>query len=110
MIEALSVASLTLILVLGLLIASYLMFARAWVDYQGEQTLYCLAEARLHCQASLIANTSRFLPWGTLRLRRLARNQDQYSVEAVWHFHQVRWVMRKTLKIKDIVRNKDLRW
>lgn len=68
--ETLPVLALVIFLVSAFLLTSYLMFARAYILYQAEQALYCVAEqaAPGDCRAQLRARVTRTLPWGDLRI------------------------------------------
>jgi hypothetical protein len=87
--ELLSVFSVLAILVSGILLAAYLMFARAWLTYQSEQALYCVAEKQspAHCRHGFQQRVTRFLPWGTLQIRSLAGTVSGAFINVRWQLN-----------------------
>lgn len=109
--EMLPVMLLLLIFVMGLLVAAYLLFARAWIQYQTEQALYCLAEQRtpLNCKAQLQARLERFLPWGET-WSQLQNSNDEWSATVHWNYQNYSFHVAKKLNSRLILNPKVLRW
>lgn len=110
MLEALAVSSLLVAVITGLFLAAYFLFARGWVEYQTEQSLYCLAENQFGCQFRLEQNVKRFLPYGSVLVNRLRGKTGQFEVHLTWKFQGVRLTVQKTLDLKSAARSRDLRW
>lgn len=110
--EALSSTSALVIFVVGFLLGAYLMFARAWLQYQSEQALYCLAEGKpvAVCRRDLAMKVSAALPWGALESSRLVTSARGWEVEVRWRFQQFDFVITRQLDSRRILRNRGLRW
>ena len=80
---------------------SYYAFASAWIGYQMDQSLFCLAEGRTEYQCTtLLRSRLRILPFGqvvNLKIEEAKRDNWRGQVEFVW------------MKQK-ILRKKILRW
>ena len=65
---------------------SYLAYARAMIEYQTEQVLYCLAEGRrpATCRANLHRALKDQLRIGRLTKLRATRRRNHWHVEASW--------------------------
>lgn len=89
----------------------YLISARAWLQYQSEQALYCLASENpgWNCQTRLNAQLKRYLPWGHWRTRATSTG-NQWSVDVQWNYKNYQVHLLKELNPKLLVRKKDLRW
>jgi hypothetical protein len=100
----------------GLLAVCYLLFARAWIQYQSEQALYCLSEGTRTstCRSTLEKNLARFLPWGELKNVVVFEERDQWRVQLQWRtgwqWPNYAISVHKHLSTKMIAKNsKDLR-
>ena len=111
LIELLPVSFLLLTFTVGLLLAAYVLFARAWIQYQGEQALYCAAEGQspMQCRLSLDAQLRNFLPWG-LRRTYLAGADGAWKLEVDWSYRNCKFHMVKELGPRQILNAKALRW
>ena len=111
LLEAVPVMLIILSLVLGLMIAFYLFFTRAWIQYQSEQALYCAAEARASfpCRSQLEGKLKKFLPWGRSSVLLQASN-NTWTVEVRWGYGQFSFHTLKELTPKHILASKALRW
>jgi len=115
--EALPVVLVLAVFVSGLLLMVYLMFARAWIQYQSEQALYCLAEARpvSRCRKQLEQRLSRLLKWGHPGVLRLTtydrgRGVDVWTVEAEWKIKAYNLRVKKQLDTRRLLQSRALRW
>jgi hypothetical protein len=99
------------VLVSGILLATYLLFARAWMQWQSEEALYCAAvgQGASVCQRTLEDRVREFLPWGTVQARVWTAESGWYA-EVRWKYSQFAFHERKALTPKMIVGNRDLRW
>jgi hypothetical protein len=109
-VEATAVIPLLIVCTGGLILAAYLLFARNWIEYQVEQSLYCLAEHRSLCRGRLETQVGHFLPGGTFQVRRLTGSVQDFQVEAIWRFQNIAFSFRKELSLKEAARKRDLRW
>ena len=116
LVEALPAILVIVVFVGVLLMAAYLIFARAWMQYQAEQSLYCMAESRTEwtCRRELENRLKRALPWGSSRVVQLqtarVRRNEIWKVEVRWKFGGFELSVRKHLDSKSLVHSKALRW
>lgn len=116
LLEAIPVIGVILVFVTGLLLAGYLIFARQWLQYQGEQGLYCLAslDSIFLCRKKVQAQLTRFLPWTEqceLRMQNSLRSGErQWRIDIQWKYAGVNLNSRKQMSVEQILRNKDLHW
>ena len=110
--EYLPVIALLLILATGLLLAAYLIFARAFIGFQMEQGLYCLAEGRpaTICRRLLRDRLTHSLPWGGLNELKLRGDERQWEMTIHWQLRSVDWRLRKVLDSRVFAKRKVLRW
>ena len=111
-VESLPVASLLILFVTGILAAAYLIFARAWLQYQGEQALYCLSEARpaFTCRRQLEKKLSGALPFGKAGALDLSSRDDVWKVRAEWKIRGFRLQVRKELGTRRLLQSRALHW
>ena len=109
--EAIPVSILLFVLIAGILLAAYLMFARGWIQYQSEQALLCAAETRTGflCKSRLDKKLNDFLPWGKSTAQ-IQAAQDRWSVEVTWKFQNFSFRIVKELTPKQILARKVLQW
>jgi hypothetical protein len=108
--EAVPVIMVVLVFVLGLLFATYLIFARGWIQYQGEQALYCVNESRpvAVCRRELAGQIKQFLPWGKLGNIDLRFQGDKGKLDIKWVIEGFTIRISKQLSMRQIVRKKGL--
>lgn len=101
---------------MGLLTGVYLIFARAWIQYQSEQALYCLSEAKpvVLCRRSLEKKLTGALPWGqvgplSLHSSTVGKN-EQWKVDVEWKFQRVSLKIAKELDARRLLQSRALRW
>jgi len=110
LLEGLPVVMVLLVFVSGLMLLTYLLFVRVWMQYQGEQALYCLAEgrSRFHCQSRLKSDLDRFLPWGESTAH-TSGSKTRWWVEIKWNYKHIRFQLQRELTPELILKNKALR-
>lgn len=110
MLEAVPVFAVLLVFVAGLLLAAYLMFARAWIQYQGDQALYCISESRPAsvCRKQLTTKLNQFLPWGKAGRIDLRFNNDKGKLDIKWNIQGFTIHIAKQLSVRQILRKKGL--
>jgi hypothetical protein len=111
LIEFLPVSGLLAFFVAVALTGAYLIFGKAWIQYQSEQALYCAAEksAAIDCQSELDARLRPFLPWGTTEVR--IRSADElWTVEVIWKFGPLTLDIVKELTPRQLLAQKVLHW
>jgi hypothetical protein len=105
-------ATVVLALLIGVcLTGAYLLFGRAWIQYQSEQALYCAAQgpSPLHCQTELEDTIHQFLPWGDSMVR--IHSEDQHwSVEVEWQYQYFSLHVAKDLTPQQMLQPKVLQW
>ena len=108
--EAVPVISVVLVFVIGALFAAYLMFARGWIQYQGEQALYCVNEARPVplCRRELSNKINQFLPWGKIGNIDLRFQGDKGKLDIKWVINGFTIRISKQLSMRQIIRKKGL--
>jgi hypothetical protein len=108
--EAVPVGMVVLVFVMGLLFAAYLMFARGWIQYQGEQALYCVNEARPAsvCRRELAGRLTQFLPWGKLGNIDLRFQGDKGKLDIKWVIEGFTIRISKQMSMRQIIRKKGL--
>jgi hypothetical protein len=109
--EAVPVIAVLLVFVAGALLAAYLMFARAWIQYQGDQALYCMSESRptVVCHKRLRAKLNQFLPWGQFGRIDLSFHGDKGKLDIKWVIQGFTIHIAEQLSIRQIIRKKGLR-
>jgi hypothetical protein len=108
--EAVPVVMVLFVFVTGLLFAAYLIFARGWIQYQGEQALYCVNESRpvSICRRELAGRLNRFLPWGRLGDVDLRFQGDTGKLDIKWVIEGFTIRISKRMSMRQIVRKKGL--
>jgi hypothetical protein len=111
LVESLPVMFLLVSLVVGLLLAAYLLFARAWIAYQSEQALYCSLQMQSAsgCQIQLESQLRDFLPYGEIQTRVTGINNN-WLVEVQWHYREYQMLTRRRLDPELIQANRVLRY
>lgn len=94
----------------SLLSAGYLLFARAWIQMQGEKALYCLAEGQpaVRCKRDFIGRANRLLFAGELQRTKLTSHGDRWALEVDWKWNGYGFNLHRELSLKWIARNRDL--
>ena len=79
---------------------AYAAFARAWIGYQTDRALFCLAEgeSEFQCKKNIESSVNEFLPFGRFHHLQLSSNGDQWLAEVDWRWNQIRLQKQKTLK------------
>ena len=114
--EALPATAALFAFIAGILLATYLIFARAWIQYQSEQALYCLSEAKpvLVCRRNLEKKISAALMWGRpgdLRLNSGTRGKNEiWSSEVQWRIGKYQLSVRKQLDTRRLLQSRALHW
>jgi len=111
MLEAVPVALLLMLFIAGILLAAYLFFARAWIQYQSEQALYCAAQSRISvpCKHQLEEKLKQLLPWGDSSVT-IQASSDKWIVEVLWKNRGYSFHLLKELTPKQILDPKALQW
>lgn len=111
LLEAVPVMLLVVTFLVGIMVAFYLFFTRAWIQYQSEQALYCAAVTRssFSCQSQLISQLNKFLPWGRSSAV-LQATENKWTVEVRWIYGKFSFHTTKELTPKVILGAKALRW
>jgi hypothetical protein len=111
LIEALPVLGVLLTFTAVLLVASYFLFAQAWIQFQSEQTLYCMAEAQsgARCQQQLESKLRAFLPWGEIISQVHGSDQD-WSMEVKWQYQNLTLQSHKWLSPNLVLKAKVSPW
>ena len=109
LLEALPTSGLLFFLIAGLLAAAYLMFAKASVQYQSEQALYCASQgsSRTSCEMKLQAEIQSLLPWGDISAH-IQGHGNIWSVEATWRWKDFSFHVNRVLGPKQILAPKAL--
>lgn len=110
--EAIPVFGIVSGLVLAVLLAAYLLFARAHVIYQGEQALYCVAERQPpgRCRERFARRVKSFLPWGELRVRSLESSGSGASMRGDWRWMGFRVALDRRLDLPSSKASRSFRW
>lgn len=75
----------------------YGLFARAWIDYQADQALFCSAEVEhADCAQSARNRLRRLLPWGDLHFD---LNEETQTTKVDWIWNGVHFHREKSLKL-----------
>lgn len=100
LLEAVLALPCTLLIFFVLIAIVYLGFARAWIGYQSDQALFCLAEgeSQFHCRRMIEKSVQRFLPFGELRRVQLDSFNDQWRATIDWQWTQFHIKRQKILK------------
>jgi hypothetical protein len=87
------------------------MFARAWLLYQSEQALYCVAEKRPShvCRINLSNSIIRFLPWGSLSVQQLAESPNGGTLQISWGIKNYVIPIRRSLDLSWSMRSRSFR-
>lgn len=109
MLEAVPVTLVLLAFVSGLLLAAYLLFARAWIQYQSEQALYCAAVESPGCRRQLEDQVRRFIPWGNISSD-VHSSGTNWSAEVRWNYQDYSFRVAKDLTPRLILKNRALLW
>ncbi|MGZ3722528.1 MAG: hypothetical protein ACXVA9_06340 [Bdellovibrionales bacterium] len=111
MLEAAPVMLLLTLFCVGIVLAAYLFFTRAWIQYHSEQALYCAAQSRVsfHCKYQLEEKLKQLLPWGESSAHILAGN-DKWTVEVLWKYRDFSFHLNKELTPQQILNAKALQW
>ncbi|NJL23914.1 MAG: hypothetical protein HC902_01150 [Calothrix sp. SM1_5_4] len=106
LIEASGAVAVIAIFLAGVLLGGYLLFAKVWLEYQGEQALYCLAERRSGtlCRMLLRRKFERFLPWGRVAALSL-RTERNWHLDLEWRLGGYVLRVRRELSPKIIVKS-----
>jgi hypothetical protein len=109
-IEAAAVAGVLAVFAAGVLMTVYLLFARAWLQYQTEQALYCLAERRgtAVCRSRLSDRARAFLPYGNFRTMDLRAERGRWIAEVGWEWQGYTLHLSKRLTPGLILKNRVL--
>ena len=105
-VEFSAVAGFVVVLVTVTLVAAYLAFARAYLEYRTEQALYCLAERRHRtgCAEGLRRAVNGTLAFGRIQKMRLVETRDTWKVELTWQIHDFVFRFDKTLDRRRVLR------
>lgn len=109
--EALPVTALLLVLVTVIFLVCYLFFARAFILYHVEQSLYCAVVGRPPriCQEHFARKLREFLPWGSLQRVHLACDPKGSEMTGLWRLGSYRLPIRHRLE-PEIARKKASSW
>ena len=108
--EAIPVFLLLTVLVSGLLLATYLLFARVWIQWRCEQALYCMAVEQRDglCRHQLTESVQEFLPWGESHFALFGGN-GRWNVEGQWRMGSYYIQIQKSFDTRSAATNRDLR-
>jgi hypothetical protein len=110
--EALA-ASVFMVYLSGVLLSGlYLFWTHAWLNYQSDQALFCVGAGgmRFQCERVLKRKSQDFLPWGNFTFIELSGFSDQAELKMEWQWGEWKKQYRKNLRIKDIIKRRDLSW
>jgi len=104
LLEGVAATGVVFVFTSALLVATYLLFARAYLQYESEQALLCLAESRpaFICKRILLDRLAKRLPWGDVSRARLAGGEDAWRLEVEWAWQACRLRVRKDLSVGRI--------
>jgi apolipoprotein N-acyltransferase len=114
--EALPAIAALLVFIVGIFLGVYLIFARAWIQYQSEQALYCLSESKpaFVCHRGLQNKLASSLPWGRVGKTQLSSTtkgkHQNWNVEVEWKIRDFKLRVRKQLGTRHLLQNRALRW
>lgn len=102
LIEAAAAVLVAAFFVGGVLLGAYLWFARAWIEYQSEQALYCVAEARPapHCRRRLHERLNGFLPYRDSLQTTLQSGRENWKLRLEWKWNGYRIHLEKELSTR----------
>lgn len=108
--EAIPVAAVLAVFAAGFIFAAYFMFARSWIQYQGEQALYCVSEKRpaAACKRELTGKINQYLPWGKIGDIDLYFRGDKGKLDIKWVVHGFTIRISKQISMRQILRRKGL--
>ena len=111
LVESLPAMMVLVVFVSGVFLASYLLFAHAWIRYQSEQALYCSLKEQMGslCRIRLENQLREFLPWGEIQTRVSGLNND-WMVEVQWRLKEYQIHARRHLDPDLILANEALRY
>lgn len=111
LVETLPVLIVFAVLVGGLLLATYLLFARAWIQWCAEQALYCTAVEQMSgpCRRQLESSVREFLPWGEVHSF-VSQGRQPWTVEVKWRYGDFGFQTRRRLSSQSLTANGGLRW
>ena len=111
LVESLPVLIVFAVLVSGLLLATYLLFARAWIQWCAEQALYCTAvdPSAGRCRQQLESSLREFLPWGEVHAF-VSQGRQPWTVEVRWRYGDFGFQTRRMLNSQSLTAKKGLRW
>jgi hypothetical protein len=116
LIEALPVTLILALFVSFMFLASYVIGARVYLQWQSEQALYCAAEAQGRgygamasvCAAELERGFRDLFPWGEVHAVTWTAGQD-WHVEANWKLGGIHFTCNRNLNVQ-LIAKKALRW
>lgn len=93
LIESLSSVPALIAIVAAMLFLMYFAFARGWILYQAEQSLYCYAEGNpaFLCQRKAKKNLEEFLPFHRSISVRLSGGDQRWRSEIEWKLKGSPW-------------------
>ena len=111
-VEAVPTVGILVTFVAALLLGTNLIFSRAWLQYQGEQTLFCLAErhSNFECRTRLKKKLVDALPFGHLGEIRMVDQGDKWKIFLDWKLKNWNVRISKELSSRQILHSKALRW
>lgn len=100
LIESVLVLPGILLIFLLLLSLAYVGFARAWINFQIDRALFCLAEgeSEFQCRQETTKIMQRYLPLGQLHTMTIISSRDQWRAQVRWDWNGVHLLKDKTLK------------
>jgi hypothetical protein len=116
MAESLPAIAALLVFIVGICLGVYLIFARAWMQYQSEQALYCLSESKpaFICRRALEKKLLAGLPWGRLGKMQLSTAEkgkhQNWNVEVEWKIRTFTLSVRKELGTRRLLQSRALHW
>jgi len=111
LIEGLTTMTFMVVVTGAILTAGYAVFARAYIEHQSEQTLYCLAENEPlgQCRWRLRRAIARALPYGAIGRLEVTKRSSYWEVEFTWTLSKFTFRIHKSLSLRDIVRTRGSR-
>lgn len=99
-----------------ILIAVYLLFVRAWIQYGSEQALYCLMQQQpaQACQAELESFLRSTLYWGhtkEVRMRMVQKGKlKEWKIHTHWNFVGLSLHVERQISARDLTHKRALHW
>jgi hypothetical protein len=83
-----------------ILALTYAGFARAWMSYQCDRVLFCLAEGEteLECKRTVEKSLKTFLPFGEVQGVQLSALDNHWQANLDWRWGEIHILKQKTLK------------